>query len=88
MCVGDGEVHVVCVWRFINERWSRLLYGNELSGEIPSELGMLEKVTHLYVLLTPPSLHVAHSRALSFLSPARSAPVDVYSVSPPGSSFR
>ena len=73
MCVGDGEVHVVCVWRYINEWWRRRLENNDLSGEIPSELGLLTMLQYLYVLFTPASFHVAHSRALPFLSPARSA---------------
>ena len=73
MRVGDGEVHVVCVWRGINERWSRFLFENKLTGTIPSELGKLTNLRELYVLFTPPSFHVAHSRALPFLSPARSA---------------
>ena len=73
MCVGDGEVHVVCVWRYINERWRRWLQINQLTGPIPSELGQLTNLDKLYVLFTPPSFHVAHSRALPFLSPARSA---------------
>ena len=47
MCVGDGEIHVVCGWRYINERWSRVLDGNQLTGTIPTELGEL---TYLYVL--------------------------------------
>ena len=72
-CVGDGDVHVVCVWCDINEWWRRRLENNDLSGEIPSELGLLTMLQYLYVLFTPPSFHVAHSRALPFLSPARSA---------------
>ena len=73
VCVGDGDVHVVCVWRYINEWWSRWLNGNALNGTIPTELGQLTNLEYLYVLFTPPSFHVAHSRALPFLSPARSA---------------
>ena len=88
MCVGDGEVHVVCVWRYINEWWSRTLDENQLTGPIPSELGQLTNLQELYVLFTPPSFHVAHSRALSFLSPAHCALSTFYSFSPPGSSFR
>ena len=49
------------------------MYNNSLSGEIPSELGNMASLAGLYVLFTPPSFHVAHSRALPFLSPARSA---------------
>ena len=63
MCVGDGEVHVVCVWRYINERWSRWLYENQLTGPIPSELGQLT-LTDLYVLFTPPSFHAALARSV------------------------
>ena len=70
---GDRDVYVVCVWRYINEWWSRGLFENVLWGEIPSELGKLTNLVELYVLFTPPSFHVAHSRALPFLSPARSA---------------
>ena len=73
MYVGDNDVYVVCVWRYINEWWRRWLFDNDLSGEIPSELGQLTNLQYLYVLFTPPSFHVAHSRALPFLSPARSA---------------
>ena len=79
VCVGDGDVHVVCVWRYINEWWSRYLYGNDLNGTIPSELGNMTNLKYLYVLFTPPSFHVAHSRALSFLSPARRTSFDVFS---------
>ena len=83
VCVGDGDVHVVCVWRYINEWWSRWLNNNNLYGAIPTELGQLTNLEYLYVLFTPPSFHVAHSRALSFLSPARCAPFRRFILLPP-----
>ena len=64
---------MVCGWRDINEWRSRWLERNQLNGTIPSELTKLTNLQELYVLFTPPSFHVAHSRALPFLSPARSA---------------
>ena len=75
---------MVCGWRYINEWWSRDLRDNDISGEIPSELGKLTNLWYLYVLFTPPSFHVAYSRALAFVSPARSAPFDVLFFFSPG----
>ena len=81
--VGDGDIHMVCVWRYINEWWSRHSYDNDLSGEIPSELGKMTKLLEAYVLFTPlPSFHFAHSRALFFLPSARCVPSTFYLLSP------
>ena len=83
VCVGDGEVHVVCVWRYINERWCRYLNNNQLNGTTPSELVNLTNLQRLYVLFTSPSFHIAHSRALSFLS-CTQCPFDVLFFFSPG----
>ena len=80
----DGDDHVVCVWRYINEWWGRYFYENELTGTIPSELGELTNLYGLYVLFTLLSLPVAHSRTLSLLPPARSGPFDVLFFFSPG----
>ena len=88
VCVGDGDIHVVCVCRDINEWWSRSLDDNDLSGEIPTGVGELTSLWVVYVLFSPPSFHAAHSRALSFLSPGHCTLSTCYSFSPSGSSSR